>query len=139
MEQQRTLHLQRIERTAYWARLLTVLVLLTMFVATHIPVSFPRSVPSNFDKIFHFTSYLFLAVCALASWEFTVGMLRPAHYFTVWLLGTLYGLFDELTQIPVGRTCEGADWLADVLGLIVGFALFRLTRPLLYRIVRATS
>ncbi len=132
------LRLQRIERAAYWTRLFTVLVLLMMFVATHVPVSFPQTGLSNLDKLFHFTSYLFLAFCALASWELTVGTLRPAHYFTVWLIGMLYGLFDELTQIPVGRTCEGADWLADILGLIAGLTLFRLARPLLYRIARAT-
>ena len=47
-------------------------------------------------------------------------MARPARRRIVPLLvmavGAAYGVFDELTQIPVGRDAEVLDWLADVSG-----------------------
>ena len=38
----------------------------------------------------------------------------------------LYGVFDELTQIPVGRSCEVADFYADVAGAAVAVVLMAL-------------
>lgn len=76
-----------------------------------------------------------LAFSVLTSWELTIGQLRPHHYFTVWLVGTLYGAFDEITQIPVGRHADVRDWISDIAGIVLGLTLFRLLRPLLYRLV----
>ncbi len=126
------IHLPRIRRVASWARRATALLLLVMFVGTHLPTVHLPSV-SHIDKLFHFAGYLALTVSLLTSWELTTGILRPQHYFTVWLLITLYAAFDEVTQIPVGRTCDGLDWLADIAGIVVGLTLFRISRPLIYR------
>ena len=71
------------------------------------------------DKLLHFGGYAVLTCCVLAGWELTIGMLEPKHYFAVWLAGTLYGAIDEITQIPVGRTCDMNDGLADVLGIVM--------------------
>jgi VanZ family protein len=60
-------------------------------------------------------------------------VLRPQHYFTVWLVCTLYGAFDEISQTPFGRSCDGLDWLADIVGIIAGLTLYRLVRPLVSR------
>jgi len=38
---------------------------------------------------------------------------------TVLVLAT-YGAVDELLQIPVGRTCDIADWVFDLLGGSLG-------------------
>ncbi len=129
----------RFQRVASVARYATVALFVLMFVATHIPV---RAIPfqiSITDKALHCLIYLTLSFSVLTSWEWTIGLLRPQHYFTVWLLGTLYGAFDEVTQIPVGRNCDGLDWICDILGIVLGLTLFRLVRPLLYRFMALTS
>jgi len=125
--------LERTRKLAAFARYGTVLLLLALFVATHYP---GHALPYRFataDKIAHCLAYLALAFSALTSWELTIGQLRPHHYFTVWLVGTLYGAFDEVTQIAVGRHCDVRDWMADILGIVIGLTLFRLLRPLFYR------
>jgi len=133
MNDQTNQRISRLRRAAFYARIVTALVLLTMFVGTHIPMEIHTPPELMLDKVYHLLAFMALAICALASWELSVGILQPQHYFVVWLFGTLYGLFDELTQVPVGRTCEGADWLADVVGIVVGLIVFRLSRPFLYR------
>ena len=122
----------RLQRAARIARYGTVLLLLAMFVGTHIPSQGISSFSVS-DKVLHLTAYMALTISILTSWEFSTGLLRPTHYFTVWLFGTIYGAFDEITQIPVGRSCDEMDWLADILGIVIGLTLFRVFRPLLYR------
>jgi len=128
----------RLRRAAILSRYGTGLILATMFIGTHYPYSIPGTEIfhfSNFDKALHFSAYLVLTVSCLASWEFSTGILRPSHYFFVWLFGTIYGALDEITQLPVGRTCDGMDWLADIVGIIAGLTIFRLIRRLLYRLI----
>jgi len=123
---------QRLRHAATLARYGTGLIFLLTFAGTHYPISVPYEIVSS-DKTLHFIAYMILTVSFLASWELSTGILRPTHYFSVWLFGTIYGALDEITQIPVGRTCDGMDWLADIAGIVVGLTLFRLARPLLYR------
>src|SRR5690606_24976899 len=96
--------------TVYW---------LTLFTATHIPV---RDAPVQFpgaDKVAHFVGYGTLGLLL----SFYVAMRRPwtmkVALVTVLAIAA-YGAIDELLQIPVGRTCELADWMFDVLGASVG-------------------
>ncbi len=117
------------------ARYGTVGLLLCSFIATHYPADqLPHEV-AQADKLLHFVAYLSLAYAALVSWDLAIGPLRPAHYFTVWLVGTLYGAFDEITQIPVGRHGDIHDWLYDVMGVVFALILFRVTRPALSRLL----
>jgi len=125
---------ERVRRIAYVAWLISFLVLVGMFLGTHIPTFGPPSI-SQIDKFLHAGAYLILTVCLLGSWELTAGVLQPGHYFVVWLFGTLYGLFDEITQISFGRQCDGLDWLSDIAGIVVGLVLFQIARPLVYRII----
>ena len=118
---------------ARFARYFSVLLLVAMFIGTHLPSDSVPGVTFS-DKLIHFGAYLALCFSLLVSWELSAGVLQPPHYFAVWLAGTLYGAVDEITQTPFGRTCDGMDWLADVAGLIVGLVLFQLVRPLLYRL-----
>ncbi|NOY40382.1 MAG: hypothetical protein GXP26_00910 [Planctomycetes bacterium] len=127
-------NLTRLRRAASLARIATVLLLLAMFIGTHIPIAASiQSHAGSTDKVAHIVAYLVLTIMALVSWELSIGELRPHHYFTVWLCGTVYGAFDEITQIPVGRTCDGLDWLADIVGIVIGLTIFRIARPLMYR------
>lgn len=128
---------ERRQRFAPVARFATVLLMLAMFVATHFPAgSMPHQV-ALFDKLVHCLVYMTLTFSALTSWELTIGQLRPHHYFTVWLVGTLYGAFDEVTQIPVGRHADVNDWFFDVAGIVLGLTAYRLLSPLMFRIARA--
>ncbi len=123
--------LERTRKLATFARYATVLLLLALFVATHFPATAIPYRISAFDKLAHCLAYLALTFSVLISWDLTIGQLRPQHYFIVWLVGTLYGAFDEVTQIAVGRQCDVRDWMADILGIVIGLTLFRLLRPLL--------
>ena len=122
----------RLRLAAQIARYASVLLLLAMFLGTHLPASYSPGVSLS-DKVIHAVAYMSLTLSLLISWELSTGVLQPQHYFAVWLFCTLYGAFDEITQIPVGRTCDGLDWLADIGGILVGLVLYRLVRPLLSR------
>jgi VanZ family protein len=125
---------RRVERLAAKARTLAVVYFLVLFTATHVP-SLPTISMSAFDKVEHFVGYGLLTLCVLVGWELSVGVLSAKHYFAMWLAGTLYAAFDELTQIPVGRTCDVNDWAADVLGIVLGLAAFCFVRGPLYRML----
>jgi VanZ family protein len=123
---------QRLGRFAARARTLAGVYLVVLFIGTHLPsTSLARLTYS--DKLLHLGGYALLTLCVLAGWELTIGRLEPKHYFAVWLAGTLYAAVDEVTQIPVGRSCDINDWAADVLGIVVGIVVFRMIRMPLYR------
>ena len=124
----------RLRLAAQIARYATALLLLAMFVGTHMPSSFSPTI-SHSDKVLHALAFLSLTLSLLISWELSTGVLQPQHYFAVWLFCTLYGAFDEITQIPVGRSCDGLDWLADLGGILVGLVLYRILRPLLSHLI----
>jgi len=124
----------KIRRLASVLRLATVALFLAMFVGTHIPGGMQPEVGYS-DKLLHFSAYMVLAILALASWELSTGPLQPKHYLIVWLAGMLYGAFDEITQIPVGRSCDFADWIADTSGVLAGLAIYRILSPLVYRLL----
>jgi VanZ family protein len=125
-----------LQRFAPLARYATLLLLIILFIGTHVPAN---SLPQSFtliDKLVHCLAYLGLTVSVLGSWELTRGALKPQHYFTVWLAGTLYGALDEVTQIPVGRHADPSDWLSDVLGIVLGLALYRLVSPWIFKLTK---
>jgi VanZ family protein len=125
----------RLKRIASRARTLAVVYLIVLFLATHTPTIHPAGIPGG-DKLIHLLAYFVLTICVLCGWELTIDGLQPKHYFAVWLVGTVYGAFDEITQIPVGRFCDIHDWIADVAGILIGLIVFRMLRWLLYLVVR---
>ncbi len=122
----------RLRAAAQVARYATAILLVAMFIGTHLPASVSPEIAIS-DKLIHFLAFMTLAMFLLTSWELSTGILQPQHYFAVWLFCTLYGAVDEITQIPVGRVCDGLDWLADVGGILVGLILYRLLSPWWYR------
>ena len=123
----------RLKRIAARARTLAIFYFLLLFIGTHLPPGGVESAPDMSDKWIHFGGYAVLTVCVLAGWELSIGALQPKHYFAVWLAGTLYGAFDEVTQTPVGRNCDVNDWMADVLGVVCGLLAYRLGREVVLR------
>ena len=117
---QRLVQLASLTLVAYWV---------AMFIGTHIPMPPPALDPGNNDKYVHFGACFGLAVL-LSLNSFLRLRMRFGVYVRVLLILAIYGALDELTQIPVGRSCDIYDWLADVggamLGVVVSYALVRL-------------
>jgi VanZ family protein len=100
--------------------------LLVLMVSTHLPRGtpfLPRDT-NYLDKICHFVAYAVLAGLIAVTWELTAGALTVRHL--IWALSAVAVLaaLDEVTQWVVGRDCELADWVADVLGAFAGLFLF---------------
>lgn len=80
-----------------------------LFISTHVPV--PSGVPmgGGFDKVLHFVAYAALAFL-LVLWR------GPHRWVCCAMVIAAYSIADELLQIPVGRSCEFGDLVADWLG-----------------------
>jgi VanZ family protein len=92
-----------------------------MFIITHLP---PSRLPQTRmdDKIQHFIAYAVLAALLMLSLRFTNLSSRSTAWWTIGVC-LVYAAIDELLQIPVGRTCSFADWLADATGAITTVCL----------------
>jgi VanZ family protein len=106
---------------------------LIMFAGTHWPHVSLESFPQNADKLLHFTGYAGFGFL-IAVWIFTKRELRPIDFATAFGVICLYAIVDEVTQIPVGRTCDPFDALADWAGGMSGLAVFWCARAALRRL-----
>ena len=102
-------------------RVLLAVIWISLVILTHIPV--PQTVQGLgvSDKLIHLIGY------------FPLGLLLPACRVpgcgTGWrclVVIAIYGILDELFQIPVGRTASFLDWVADVLGILLGLSAWRM-------------
>jgi len=109
----------RLILTAYW---------LALFVSTHLPSKFPGLPGDRVDKLVHAAAFAVLAWLLATAWQSSAGELTGRHLRFAWLAVVLYGVADEVTQIPVGRTCSLADGLADAIGAAVGLVVFAALR-----------
>jgi VanZ family protein len=109
--------------TGYWSFL---------FYLTHTPPSKMPRLPSirMIDKWAHFLAYsglAFLFVCSLKyRQKGSFGDLGLAFGVLA-----IYGVLDELLQIPVGRTASAYDFAADLAGIVFGSLLAILLRKTL--------
>lgn len=96
---------------AAWATVLFVLSALpALGGGLHIPFG---------DKIAHLLLYAVLGSTLAWGWSRAGG--RVSHLLLL-VLGALYGVTDEWHQLYVpGRVPDPADWLADVVGLVLGY------------------
>ena len=86
-----------------------------LFVTTHLPPNRLPKGPSN-DKLEHFVAYFVLSVLlGAALWQGGPARRRLVAVIVL-AVAALYGVFDELTQVLVGRDAELLDWCADVAG-----------------------
>jgi VanZ family protein len=103
--------------TTYWCLL---------FIATHIPKP-PSLHVQHIDKVFHFAAYAGLAF--LLAWSLPT---IPNHPLLNVLLAAFvsisYGVVDECLQIPVGRTADILDWIADSIGAVSGLCAYAVLR-----------
>lgn len=102
-------------------RLLLAVIWISLVILTHIPV--PQTVQGLgvSDKLIHLVGYfplgLLLPVCRVPGCE---------SWSRCLVVIAIYGILDELFQIPVGRTASAFDWIADVLGILLGLAVSRM-------------
>ena len=68
---------------------------------------------NGMDKVLHFLAYGGLALL-LGIWR------GPERWMSSFAIIAVYAVVDELLQIPVGRSCEVADGVADWLGATAG-------------------
>ena len=101
---------------------------LAMFLATHIPMPPVESVPNNTDKLVHLVMYAGFAFL-FALW-LSARQAHPTHL--IWkVLGAsiLYGMLDELLQIPIeSRSADIWDFVMDQIGAVIGWGCFRFSR-----------
>ena len=72
------------------------------------------------DKILHFSIFAVLSFCFLAAFP----KIKMLYYIEIMLI---YAIATEILQdeMHVGRSMEAWDLVADVLGLIAGYFLFK--------------
>ncbi len=118
--------------------ILTLLCFATVFTGTHIPPSEPLTVSEAVgDKNLHLVAYLGIGFaltyclhCIFAWSSFPLTCLA-------FLLGALFGAFDELSQPYFNRCCDLNDWFADLSGLGFGISLFLFARSHLPELCQA--
>jgi VanZ family protein len=105
-------------------RNLLILYWLVMFLASHVKLRDAVEVFHVRDKVLHFVAYAGLAFLAAAYQRFRKGGIGWLDVVGIWTLAVSYGVLDEITQIPVGRTADPLDWLADAAGAAAGLVAF---------------
>ena len=102
-------------KRAHW--IVLVVYWMGIFTLTHIPAGKLPPVPVS-DKIEHMTVYGVLGILLFAALHASGWSIRQAVIGTLGI-GMVYGVIDELLQIPVNRTADVNDWFADVGGLAI--------------------
>jgi VanZ family protein len=107
----------------YWPVVLWALLIFGVSSVPHL--STPAPTFRVTDKVFHcieFGIFGYLLVSAVAPTETSLSPRRAALAF---IIGTLFGFFDEMYQsIIPGRTADPYDVAADVLGVLVAVVLW---------------
>ena len=101
---------------------LTVIVALTLSVAMLWPLEAPPPAPEGSDKLVHFISFAALAFPLARTGRF--GLLP------VFIGASAFGGAIELIQPSFNRSADVNDWIADVVGVILGIGLGLLYRRL---------
>ena len=103
--------------------LLTIIVTLALTVAMLWPLEAPPPAPEGSDKLVHFIAFAALVFPLACTGRFG---LPP-----VFIGASVYGGAIELIQPSFNRSADVNDWIADVVGVVLGIGC-----SLLYRRVR---
>lgn len=97
-----------------------------LFFLSSIPsASLPKLALEAKDLILHFGAYAVFGVLLSHAVIQRLDRLSSGSGLLVIIIGTLYGISDELHQIFVpGRQCAFSDFLADCAGLVFGLFLY---------------
>ena len=94
---------------------LTVIVTLTLTVAMLWPLEAPPPAPEGSDKLVHFIAFAALAFPLARTGRF--GLLP------VFIGASAFGGAIELIQPSFNRSADFNDWVADIVGVILGIGL----------------
>ena len=102
--------------------LLTIIVTLTLTVAMLWPLEAPPPAPEGSDKLVHFVAFAALAFPLARTGRFG---LMP-----VFIGASAYGGIIEIIQPSFNRSADVNDWIADVVGVVLGIGCGLLYRRL---------
>lgn len=95
-------------------------------VSTHVPATVARAVQQTTklsDKSLHVVAFAVLAF--LLAWAVPTHPKRKSQNVLIaTAIGVAYAGIDELTQIPVGRIADWADFSADLFGILAGIIVY---------------
>ena len=103
--------------------LITIAVTLTLTVAMLWPLDQPPPAPEGSDKFVHFISFAALA--------FPLARTGRIGLMPVFIGASAYGGIIELIQPSFNRSADINDWVADIIGVVLGIGC-----GLLYRRIR---
>jgi VanZ family protein len=99
-----------------------------LFIGTTLPSAKYADFFEISDKIKHFSAYSILAILLGLNLYFQEKWksLSLFHLNYTFIICGIYGILDELHQLFVpNRSAEVLDWVADILGTILGIILVR--------------
>ncbi len=102
---------------------------IVLFIATSLPSTHFVDVFEISDKIKHFGAYFILSALLGLNLHFQEKWKSIVPHFLsyTFILCTIYGLLDEIHQIFVpNRSAEFLDWVADVLGTLLGVIVVKI-------------
>ena len=102
---------------------LTIIMTLTLTVAMLWPVEAPPPAPEGSDKLVHFVAFAVLA--------FPLARTGRIGLLPVFIGASAFGGAIELIQPSFNRSADVNDWVADVVGVVLGIGC-----GLLYRRIR---
>ena len=101
---------------------LTIIVTLTLTVAMLWPMEAPSPAPEGSDKLVHFVAFAVLA--------FPLARTGRIGLLPVFIGASAFGGIIELIQPSFNRSADLNDWVADVVGVILGIGCGLLYRRL---------
>ena len=102
--------------------LLTIVVTLTLTVAMLWPLDQPPPAPEGSDKLVHFIAF--------ASLAFPLARTGRFGLMPVFIGASAYGGIIELIQPSFNRSADVNDWVADIVGVVLGVGCGLLYRRL---------
>ena len=103
---------------------LTLIMTLTLTVAMLWPIEAPPPAPEGSDKLVH--------VIAFAALAFPLARTRRFGLLPVFVGASAFGGAIELIQPSFNRSADFNDWIADIVGVVLGIGC-----GLLYRRIRS--
>ena len=103
-----------------------------LFIGTHIPANAVLGKLHASDKLLHAAAFAGLAF--LMAWAISTDRTR-IHKNTVFaaIVCVIYAAVDEILQIPVGRTADWKDFVADCVGICMGLSTYTIARAKLIK------
>jgi VanZ family protein len=95
----------------------------TIAALTLMPPGSQPEGPHGIDKLYH--------IVAFAALITPTALLRPQWCLAVGCLAILYGGMIEVIQPSFGRSANISDFLADIVGVVMGILIGRVARRLL--------